>query len=261
MGGGMSWPADFMAPDFPIRVALGLVPGWSRVAQLGHNPDLNSNTVPEDIWTLGGIYPWLTGPTLVKIKSDNPADAPGGAGCASVRSLVLNSAGVEAPVTTTLNGTTFVNLTDPISACNGLLGMDPGVAGALVSNVGTITLCRQDNDAVIAVIPPGRGSSQQSQYTTPAGKDLIILGLEAALTALSGANDRSADVDTWFQAPGQIYRMPRRIACTDKGPTNLEPRTCIIVPALNRFQMRATAVSSTSQTSVNGAFEALLRTR
>lgn len=257
----MSWPTDMMDPDFAIRVALGQVPGWARMVALGHLPAVDSGTTPEDIWTLGGAYPWLTGPTAVKIKSSSAADAPGGAGCQTVRVNALeDSTYLEKPVTVTLNGTNFVNLAAPIGACNGLLGMLPGIANAFCTNVGDITLHRQDNDAVLAVIPAGKGISQQSQFTVPAGKTLVILGLEAALTALSGAAARVVDVDTFFQAPGQIYRLPRRLQATDQGPTNLEPRTCIVVPEKNRFQLRCTAVSSSSNTSVNGAFEAFLVT-
>lgn len=256
----MGWP-DIYAPDFPIRVALGKVPGWTRITALGHLPNVTSATAPQDIWTNGGIYPWLTGATLVKMRSDSAADAPGGAGCQSVRvNAIADTTFLEAPVTVTLNGTTDVNLATPIGACNGLLGMLPGIANAFVTNVGNITLRRQDNDAVLAVIPAGLGISQQSQFTVPAGKTLVILGLEAAVTAVSGAVARIVDVDTFFQAPGQIYRLPRRIQTTDQGPTNLEPRTCVIVPEKNRFQLRCAAVSSTQQTAVNGAFEAFLVT-
>lgn len=256
----MSWP-DIYAPDFAIRVALGKVPGWSRVTALGHLPAVNSGTVPEDIWTLGNAYPWIEAATLVKIRSTSAADAPGGAGAQSARVNALEfGTYLEKPVTVTLNGTNFVNLADPIGACNGLLGMAPGVANAFCTTVGDILLCRQSDDAVLGIIPAGKGISQQSQFTVPAGKTLVILGLEAALTALSGASDRVVDVDTFFQAPGQIYRLPRRIQATDKGPTNLEPRTCVIVPEKNRFQLRCTAVSSVSDTSVNGAFEAFLVT-
>lgn len=256
----MSWP-DIYAPEFPILVALGKVPGWVRVTALGHLPSVTSVTAPQDIWTNGGNYPWLTGATAVKIRSDNAADAPGGAGCQSVRvNAIEDTTYLEKPVTITLNGTTDVNLAAPIGACNGLLAMLPGIANAFATNVGTITLRRQDNDAVLAVIPPGIGISQQSQFTVPAGKTLAILGLEAAVTALSGAAARIVDVDTFFQAPGQVYRLPRRIQTTDQGPTNLAPRTCVIVPEKNRFQLRCAAVSSTQVTSVNGAYEAFLVT-
>lgn len=256
----MSWP-DIYAPDFAIRVALGKVPGWARVTSLGHLPSVTQATAPQDIWTGGGIYPWLTGATLVKMRSTSSADAPGGAGAQSARvNAIEDGTYLEKPVTVTLNGTTYVNLVDPIGACNGLLGMLPGVANAFCTNVGDIELRRQDNDALLAVIPAGIGISQQSQFTVPAGKTLVILGLEAAVTALSGAVSRIVDVDTFFQAPGQIYRLPRRIQTTDNGPTNLEPRTCIIVPEKNRFQLRCAAVSSTQVTSVNGAYEAFLVT-
>jgi hypothetical protein len=255
----VSFPDDFFAPDFPLRVALGLVEGWSRQVSLGHLPAVDSATVPEDVWTLGGAYPWLTGPTLVKLRSSSAADAPGGAGCQSVRVLQLEDTTCnDISANFTLNGTTDVLLPNPIGACNGLLGLLPGVANAFATNVGDITLRRQSDDAVIAIIPAGRGASQQSQFTVPVNRTLIILGLEAAVTALSGTGDRIVDIDTFFQAPGQIYRLPRRILTTDKGPTNLEPRTGIIVPEKNRFQLRCTAVSSVSNTSVNGAYEALL---
>lgn len=256
----MSWP-DIYAPDFPIRVALGKVPGWVRVTALGHIPAVNSTNAPQDIWTGGGNYPWLSAATPVKIRSTSTADAPGGAGAQNVRVNALDdSTYLENPVTVTLNGTTYVNLANPIGACNGLLAMLPGVANAFATNVGAIELRRQSDDLLLAVIPAGLGISQQSQYTVPAGKTLVILGLEAAVTALSGPTARIVDVDTFFQAPGQVYRLPRRIQTTQNGPTNLEPRTCIIVPEKNRFQLRVAAVSSTQDTAVNGAFEAFLVT-
>lgn len=70
--------------DFLQAVAYGQVPGYRRVTALGNNPDVDSGTVPEDIWAGGGAYPWMTGATALEIVSSSANDAAAGTGARTV---------------------------------------------------------------------------------------------------------------------------------------------------------------------------------
>lgn len=43
---------------FELRVALGMEEGMDIVDKFGSNPDVSTNSVPEDMWELGGVYGW-----------------------------------------------------------------------------------------------------------------------------------------------------------------------------------------------------------
>jgi hypothetical protein len=70
--------------DFLQAVGLGQVPGYRRVTAIGNNPDLDTATLPEDIWSGGGQYPWMTGATALEVVSDSANDAAAGTGARTV---------------------------------------------------------------------------------------------------------------------------------------------------------------------------------
>lgn len=251
--------ADF-SPDYLMRVNMGLIPGTRRVFGAGQVLGATSGNVPQDIWTQGGAYPWLTTATAIKARSTSPADAPGGAGCQSISLLGLDDViYAERTQPLTLNGTNFVNFSTQVLRINFVVGVLPGIANAICSNVGDILICRQDNDAVLAVIPAGKGMSRQSQYTVPAGMILLAAGWDEGVNALAGGSaTRSADIEPYFRAPGQIFRQPRVITASDGNPTTLFLRTFALVNEKNDFQFRVVNVSSSSATAVTGAWEGIL---
>lgn len=74
-----SWLSDFMQ-----AIGFAQVPGHRRIAAIGNNPDLDTATLPEDIWTGGGGYPWLTASTALELLSSSANDTSAGTGARTV---------------------------------------------------------------------------------------------------------------------------------------------------------------------------------
>ena len=62
-----------------INQNLGAVPGYTRVALLGHNPDIPAATA-EDVWEGGGNYPLLAAASQLEVVSTSASDATAGTG-------------------------------------------------------------------------------------------------------------------------------------------------------------------------------------
>jgi hypothetical protein len=63
-----------LSQDFYLRVALGLVSGYSFVNKFGRNPDLDTGANGEDIWTQGGLYTFLSAAATLYVSSSQGAD-------------------------------------------------------------------------------------------------------------------------------------------------------------------------------------------
>lgn len=85
-----SWLHDFLQ-----AIGFAQVPGYRRVAAIGNNPDLDTATLPEEIWTGGGVYPWLTASTALEIVSSSANDTSAGTGARTVTINGLSDAYAE----------------------------------------------------------------------------------------------------------------------------------------------------------------------
>lgn len=88
--------------DYLLEVARGLVPGHRIVNKFGYNPDIDTNTDPEDNWSKGGTYNFF--PATAKSMRTNSTST------ADVGSLVSNGT-ASGGTTTTLedSGADFVS--------------------------------------------------------------------------------------------------------------------------------------------------------
>lgn len=255
-------PEAEFSPEYMMRVLAGLIPGSKRAFNFGKFDTANSANVPQDVWTGGGVYPWLTTGTPLKVRSTDPADAPGGAGAQSIRCALLDDATyAERFQLVTLNGTSYVNIPAAVNPIriNFATCVAPGIANAITTNAGNIEIRRQDNDQLVAIIPAGKGMTRQSQYTTPAGFILIMAAWDIAVNAVSGSGStRTADVEPWFRAPGEVFRQPRVMSGADGRPATLALRTFAQLPEKNDMQFKCTNVSAASDTAVSAAWEGIL---
>jgi hypothetical protein len=156
--------------DFFIEVAKGNVPGHTQKAIVARSRDLS--TTPLEIWGKPDnmIYP-TTGETWEAV-SQSPNDTFGGSG-ANV--LVINSLDVNFVQQTEvilMNGVTPVPLVGTHYRPDGAL---VGLSGASMTNEGDIDIRQISTGNVRQVVQAGFSASQDTQYTTPAGKGSMIV--------------------------------------------------------------------------------------
>lgn len=165
--------------------------GASRTAlrKFGLNLDIDI-AASEDIWSFGGLYGgWLTAPERLRAVSSSPNDTVGGTGAWYIDLephtsdfLWLN----EAPVRLEMNGVALTALTDEsfircIRAAVPPLGVGQYANGATTgTNLGDITVTTESG-IIVAHIPAGSGSTQQSMFTVPADKALWLQDLHLSV--------------------------------------------------------------------------------
>lgn len=235
-------PLPILTRDFLMNVGFGLVPGggYIRVAALGNNPDVDTTTLPEDIWTGGGAYPWMTASTALEIVSSSVNDAAAGAGA---RTVVINGLDINYAVVTqtvTLNGTTPVAIPTSLFRVNSALIAS---AGSGKVNAGDLTIRDAGAGTTRAIIPLGYGITRQSAYTVPAGSTLQIISQFFGFNEVAGGN-KFARFATYIQSPSGFYRLPLELAIGDEPPYRHDGIPGLILPEKTDFALRCTAVSN-----------------
>lgn len=244
-------PSDYLA-----SVGFGEVGSIRRVVGLGANLDIDTGTIPEDVWSGGGLYPWMTGLTSLELVSSSANDAAAGTGARTVLVQCLNDAYAELTITVTPNGLTPVALT---SQCFRINGAFITSAGSGQTNAGDLTIRDAGAGTTRAVIPTGYGTAQQSNYTVPAGYTLQVTSIFMAVTRSTGT-PAYADFVTYMKFPnsGNFYRMPITLAVSNSAPYRHDSLPGIVLAEKTDFLLRVTSVSA-SNTSVSGSWLGIMR--
>jgi hypothetical protein len=187
----------FAPIDYYDALALGKVPKHSRASAVGNNPDVDTATFPEDAWSGGGLYPWLSDGinTALQIRSTSASDT-----------MAVSTFGLTAPifravtVTNTLSGITPVPLGTSLTRINQVMPATMNVGDIIVEDVAPPNTIR-------AIVPAGIGISQQAAYTVPEGCTLLIRQIYIGMLPASGATARQATVRTYFKFPSGATRL------------------------------------------------------
>jgi len=214
VSGARDQSVDFSHP-MPVGVstltpsqmmALGRSPYPSfgfTVAKFGHNPDIDTATVPEDIWAGGGVYTGFpTGAAeLVEVFSSSASDT----GVLSISGLDGDYAITTASVT--LQGTTPVTIPTTLWKRMHTANYDSG--NGTTFNLGTITVRHKTTTAnVFCQMPVGTSQTQMGGYTIPAGYTGLLVRAQLLVRALIGAVSY-ADGFFWIRAFGASPRLRR----------------------------------------------------
>jgi hypothetical protein len=244
----MKWIEGFR--DYFAAVGFSQIDGHTRVAAFGNNPDIDSG--PEDVWSGGGLYPWMSADTALEVLSSSANDTAAGTGARTVLIVGLNSSHAPISQTITLNGTTPVAIPTSLFRINSALIMS---AGSGEVNNGDITIRVAGAGATRAVIQAGYGIARQSQYTVPAGYTLSVISLLFCINRPSSARD--ATVATFVRNPQGFYRMPLELS-VDGNPYRHDGNPGIILPEKTDFGLRCNYVSA-ANTDMTGAWLGILK--
>lgn len=239
--------------DFYTAVGFGLLAGCRRITALGNNPDIDQASLPEDIWSGGGLYPWKTSATTMEAISVSANDAAAGTGARTILVNGLDANYDEISETVTLNGTNAVAMTKTYLRINSALIMS---AGSGKTNDGDISIRDSGGGTVRSIIPAGYGITRQASYTVPAGHTLAI---HSQLFNILRGSGLAVDVTiaNFIQSPNGFYRMPLEID-VDGNPYRHDGVPAIMVSEKNDYTLRCTAASSSTDTNVTGAWLGIL---
>lgn len=236
--------------DFFSEVAVGKVQGFSAVSILGHNPDVDG---VEDIWTGGGLYPWMTAATSLEIVSSSTADAAAGTGARQVLIEYLDANYVAGSQTVTLNGTTPVALPTQCFRINNAYMI---AAGTGQVNAGDITIRDAGAGTTRAILPVGFGVTRQSQYTVPAGHTLLVVSVNYSI--VRQGSGQTATMTGYVGTPVLgIYQLFFESGVGTNN-TDLPVRVPFALPEKTDFGQRCTAVSATN-TEISAGVRAMLK--
>jgi len=246
--------------DFDTQVGYGLVPGYTRVAALGNNPSITTSVSvasPQDIWSGGGLYPWMPqGGTALEVVSSSASDAAAGTGIRTLILQLLDSNYLASTIPIVLNGTTAVAVPGGAKwlRVNGMIITSAGSNG---TNVGTVTLRDTGGGTTRTIMGAGYGIARQAVYTVPAGSTLSInsqvFSIITTLASLQGVT-----VAGYIQSMAggvTYYRMPLELSTTDTYRHDGVPG--IILTEKTDFAHRCTASGNT--VSLSTGFLGVLR--
>ena len=207
--------------DFLIEVAKGTVLGHSLVFKFGRNPDIDTGTDPEDVWTYGGTYTYNDTPSIQYISSSNALDI----------GMEITVEGLDEnynpqSITVALNGQnqtqigtgeTFVRVfraynSGPLEFAGNLLIYDDTVTSVTLGVPSPTTSIKAEVKAI-------EQQTYMAIYTIPAGKTGYFLGGAISLTTGASAN-KSAIVDLKTRQFGGVFRSQETIAITSTGTSN-----------------------------------------
>lgn len=239
--------------DFYTAVGLGLLtPNVRRVTGLGNNPDVDTGTVPEDVWTGGGLYPFMTAATSLEILSDSASDAAAGVGARTVLISGLDANYVEQSSVMTLNGITAVAVPVQYFRINQLMVLS---AGSSETNVGTITVRDAGAGATRGLIPTSTGMSRQAVYTVPAGHTLSIHSILGSLNRTVSTNN--VTIGFSFRSFTGVRRLTLEFSISDRTPYRHDGIPGIVMAEKTDFSLRTTFTGG-SNADVTAAFLGLL---
>jgi hypothetical protein len=194
--------------NYEMKLALNRVPGVRFVELIGHNPDVDTGTVPESLWHVGGVYSFRSAAAICEVVSSDTADdgSPAGTGAWAITIEGLDADYLEVSETITLNGTSAVDGTVEFLRINKAYVTGVGSGGV---NAGNITIRDNGAGTTRGYIAAGEGISDTMVYTVPADHTLLLDGWYATARDSSGASQ--ADISFFVRRYGESERLEWQI--------------------------------------------------
>jgi len=203
------------SPEFEIVASLGQVLGVTPISKFGENPDVDTGSIPEDIWSYGGLYNWSTTAAIDTFSSSEIADT---------QELVFvgqTADYVEVTQTGTLNGRNKVVLGTPLFRLYRVYnnnGVDLTGDIYVYEDTPIVNGVPTDGTKVRAYIQTNPmipdNQSEMMIYTVPAGKTLVY---KEGYIAMSRGNAGAADFVLRARLKDKVFRTKRRISLNSQG--------------------------------------------
>lgn len=226
-------------------IAEGLYNGRSIVSKFGRDPDVDTASVPEDVWNGSGIYAGFpTGAAEeLQVFSSNAGDT----GTLVVTYLASFTATAWQSFSVQLNGTTPVN-TGVTAVRVHTARYDTG--DDITFNLGNITVRHRTTTAnVFLFMPIGRSQSNNAAYTIPFGSRGYIKRFFVRENSNQAGYVEGA---IWLRGFGESPRLRRPFAAASQSPFEESIYGGLELSALTDIHVRILSASVNNMAVVAG---------
>jgi len=229
--------------------------GWFYVDIYGDNQDVDTGSVPEDVWPGGGAYSWPTSAATTVITSSDSNDATGETGARTVYVEGLDGDYDIINETVSLSGTNVVTLTNSFFRINSAYVATAGSSGI---NEGTVMLSQ--SGTVVAQMAANTGKSLAAIYTVPD----VYAKAELCYTQLSIGRYTSTSTATTqsllqFRPESGAWRTMQTASARANGePFIYDYLDCIDIPAKADLRWRVDTVAA-DNTNVVASYQLRLK--
>jgi len=199
-----------------LLAALGDRPGVRQIDVVFTNPDVDTATVPETVWPLGGVAALRSTAAVLELVSSSAADAAAGTGARTVQVWGLDSLYNELIEVVTLTGTTPVLTSGLFLRVNSVQVVS---AGTGKSNAGNITIRDASAGTTRSYIVADQGRSEVGVFTVPAGHTMLATGWTISARDSVG-NKALADI-AFFTTVNGVRSVDWRMSIDGTIPANL----------------------------------------
>ena len=245
--------------DFFVEVQKGNVSGHKMVHKFGRNPDVDTGTVPEDVWLTGGLMNWPTTAAVVSVTSTDADDdgAPtSNTGAQTLTIEGLDSSFDEQTETITLNGTTAVTTSASFIRVNRAFVATAGTyhgnnEGDIVGTIGGATMF---------TILTGVGQTQVARYTVPNAKTAYLQSIFVSVDEKKSGGTVQLFNNTSADDTSQPFSGTKRIALqldVVSGEEIIQPRSPMVFAAKTDIWFEIPLVGA-DDTPVDVDFELLV---
>ena len=235
-------------------ISQGLRAGYTVEHIFGENTDLDSATVPEDIWNGGGVYTGFpTGSAeTIEAFSSSTNDDEGGSGAEIIYVQGLDANYAVQTESITLNGTGAVATTTTWTRVHRITVTQSANGANTSFNDGTITVRHTTTTANVFVQSPvGTNFSRICAFTTPAEHNGFIHHFFAEIEGQSSAVAEGA---LWIREFGKPPKLVAHFTVKDNRTYNFEIYGGIMLPPKTDVAIRLTS-SSANNVDVTGEMD------
>jgi len=251
MNPGISGTSALEAEELPRNISHeqfiveGGYTGRSVVNIFGHNTDVDTATVPEDIWNGGGVYAGF--PTGAAEEFEAFSSSASDTGVLTFTYLPSFTATAWLTSTVVLNGTT------PVST--GVSGVRMHTANynsgtSTTFNVGLLTIRHKVTTAnVFCAMPIGRSQANICAYTVPFGS---IAVLKRLFCRVIGSNTGQVDGAVWARTLNGSPRLRRPFTSAATASFEEQPYGGLVFSAGTDLTIRISSTSANNLDIVGG---------
>ena len=225
-----------------LAIAKGESNGYSAVHKFGANFDLDAGTVPETIWTNGGLYPWsaLDNPQIIYVKSDDSNDT------SQLEIIGLDEDWKEASEVVIMSGLT------PVATTSTFRRVYRMIYNHTSSNEGVITAhAGSSGGTVVATIDVDYSQTLMCVYTVPAGYTAYLVSL-----GFTAQKNKDAQVRFYSRGQGESFKI-KHIAEVYEAQYNYMFVVPLKFPEKSDLELRSADVES-NNTRVTANFDLIL---